>query len=104
MENFVEVARVEDIPPGTAAVADVKGVEIAVVNAGGEFYALSNECTHAGGSMGEGELIDERSLECPLHGSVFDVTTGEVIGPPAEVPLETYPTKVENGVVKVAVD
>lgn len=104
MKEFVEVSKVDEVPPGTATVIDVHGTEIALVNAGGEFHALSNECTHAGGPMGEGEVVDDRSLECPLHGSVFDVTTGEVIQGPADEPLRTYPTKVEDGVVKVAVD
>jgi nitrite reductase/ring-hydroxylating ferredoxin subunit len=104
MGKLVEVANADDVPAGTAIVVDALGVEIALINSEGEFYALDNECSHAGGPLGEGELIDARSLECPLHGSVFDVTTGEVVKGPADAPVRTYPTLVEDGVVKVEID
>jgi nitrite reductase/ring-hydroxylating ferredoxin subunit len=104
MGKLVEVANANDVPAGTAIVVDALGVEIALVSSEGQFYALDNECSHAGGPLGEGELIDERSLECPLHGSVFDVTTGEVVKGPADAPVRTYPTLVEDGVVKVEID
>lgn len=104
MADFVEVAKVDEIPPGTATVVEVGGVEIALVNVNGDFYALSNECTHAGGPVGEGDLVEEHGLECPLHGSVFDVRSGEALTGPADEPLDTFETKVEDGVVKVAVE
>ena len=104
MENFVEVAKTDDVSPGSAAVVEVKGVEVALINSGGAFYAIGNECTHAGGSLGDGELIEENQIECPLHGSVFDITSGEPVVGPADEPVPSYATKVENGVVSVAVD
>jgi len=104
MENFVEVVKVDDVPPGSATVVDVKGLEIALINSGGDFYAIGNECTHAGGSLGEGDLVEENQIECPLHGSIFDITTGEVVVGPAEEPVPSYPVKVSNGVVSIAVD
>jgi 3-phenylpropionate/trans-cinnamate dioxygenase ferredoxin component len=104
MENFIEVGKVDDVPAGTASVVDVKGVECALINSGGQFYAIGNECTHAGGPLGEGDLVEENQIECPLHGSVFDITTGEVVVGPADEPVPTYAVKVENGVVSIAVD
>ena len=104
MENFQEVAKVDDVSPGSATVVDVKGVEIALINSGGQLHAIGNECTHAGGSLGDGDLIEENQIECPLHGSVFDITTGEPVVGPADEPVPVYPTKVENGIIKVAVD
>jgi len=104
MENFIEVAKVDDVSPGSATVVDVKGIEIALINAGGEFHAIGNECPHAGGSLGDGEVLEESQIECPLHGSVFDVTTGEVVVGPADEPVPVYPTKVENGIISIAVD
>jgi 3-phenylpropionate/trans-cinnamate dioxygenase ferredoxin component len=104
MENFIEVAKTDDVSPGSATVVDVKGVEIALINSGGEYHAIGNECTHAGGSLGDGDLIEENQIECPLHGSVFDITTGEPVVGPADEPVPTYPVKVENGIIKVAVD
>ena len=104
MENFVEVAKVDEVPAGTASVVDVKGVECALINSGGEFHAIGNECTHAGGPLGEGDLVEENQIECPLHGSVFDITTGEPVVGPADEPVPVYAVKVENGVVSIAVD
>jgi nitrite reductase/ring-hydroxylating ferredoxin subunit len=104
MENFVQVAKIDDVPPGSATVVEVKGIDIALINSGGEIYAIGNECTHAGGSLGDGELVEENQIECPLHGSVFDITSGEVVVGPADEPVPSFPTKVENGVVSVAVD
>jgi 3-phenylpropionate/trans-cinnamate dioxygenase ferredoxin subunit len=104
VENFMEVAKVDDVPPGSATVVDVKGVEIALINSDGNFYAIGNECTHAGASLGEGELVEPTILECPLHGSNFDITTGEPTVGPADEPVPTFPVQVENGVIKIAVD
>ncbi len=105
MAEFIEVARVDDVPPGTATVVRVGTTDLALVNVDGTFHAVDNECTHAGGLLGEGDInLDwhEWALECPLHGSVFDVRTGEVLSPPAYNALHTYPVRVEEGAVKVA--
>jgi 3-phenylpropionate/trans-cinnamate dioxygenase ferredoxin subunit len=107
MAEYVEVARVEDLAPGTAMVAQVGGVEVALANVNGTFFAIDNECTHRGGFLGDGEINtdwSEFAIECPLHGSVFDVRTGEVLNPPAQTPVRTYPVEVEAGMVKVATD
>jgi 3-phenylpropionate/trans-cinnamate dioxygenase ferredoxin subunit len=104
MENFIEVAKVDDVSPNSATVVDVKGVEIALINSGGQLHAIGNECTHAAGSLGDGELIEENQIECPLHGSVFDVTTGEPVVGPADEPVPVYAVKVEDGIIKIAVD
>ena len=107
MSGFVEVARAEDVPPGTATVLEVGGIQLALVNIDGSFFAVDNECTHRGGFLGEGEINadwNEWAIECPLHGSVFDVRTGEVLNPPAPTAVRTYPVEVEAGVVKVSTD
>ena len=107
MARFVEVARVEDVPPGTATVVQVGGAELALVNVNGTFFAIDNECTHRGGFLGEGEINTDWgdwAIECPLHGSVFDVRTGEVLNPPAPTPLRTHPLEVDGGVVKVSAE
>jgi nitrite reductase/ring-hydroxylating ferredoxin subunit len=99
MTRLIEVARAEDVPPGTA-----RAIEVALVNVGGTFFALDNECTHRSGPLGEGLLVGEWPLQCPWHGSVFDVRTGEALEPPAPGPVRTYHASVEGGVVKVALD
>jgi nitrite reductase/ring-hydroxylating ferredoxin subunit len=104
MARFVEVAKVEEVPPGTATVVEAEGLQLAIVNVGGSFFALDNECTHRGGPLGEGLLVGEWSLQCPWHGSVFDVRTGDALEPPAPGPVRSYEVSVEGGVVSVAID
>jgi 3-phenylpropionate/trans-cinnamate dioxygenase ferredoxin component len=104
MAELIEVAKIEDVPPGTARVVTAGDRLLALVNVDGTFYAVDNECTHRGGDLGEGEINpdwDNSALECPLHGSVFDVRTGEVLRGPATEPVNTYPVEVNAGVVKV---
>ena len=59
MARFVEVARVEDLPPGTATVVPAGANELALINVNGTFFAIDNECTHRGGALGEGEINTE---------------------------------------------
>lgn len=107
MAGYVEVGKVDELPPGMVTVVEVEGRQLALVNVAGAFFAVDNECTHRGGSMGEGEINEDWSecaLECPLHGSVFDVRTGEVLSPPAQEPLRTYAVEVDAGAIRVLVD
>lgn len=107
MPELVEVAKVEELAPGTARVVTAAGRELALVNVDGMFYALDTDCTHRGGYLGEGEISpdwSEFAIECPLHGSVFDVRTGEVLNPPATDSVRTYVVEVDAGVIKVSID
>ena len=61
----------------------------------GDIHAVDDTCSHANVSLSEGEL-DGCTLECWLHGSRFDIRTGEPSGPPAIVPIDVYPVKVED--------
>lgn len=99
--KFVKVARVDEIPPGTVKAFELDFDRVAVVNLDGEFYAISDICTHEHAYLSEGEIIDG-TIECPLHGSRFDIRTGQVLALPAVLPLKTYPVKVENGEIYVA--
>jgi nitrite reductase/ring-hydroxylating ferredoxin subunit/hemoglobin-like flavoprotein len=88
--------RASDLQPGQARLVHVDGQEVAVFNVGGRFYATAGVCTHAGGPLSEGEL-DGQVVECPVHGSRFDVTTGQVIAGPAREPIATYKVVVLMG-------
>jgi nitrite reductase/ring-hydroxylating ferredoxin subunit len=92
---FVKVTRVQDVLPGTGRVVQVGGKALALFNLDGIFYALDNRCTHAGGPLGEGTL-EGHVVTCPWHGSRFDVTNGQVLGPPARRPVASYAVKVEG--------
>jgi sulfite reductase (ferredoxin) len=104
MAHFVAVARVEDLPPGAVRAVVVSGRPLALANVDGEVVALDGTCPHAGGPLGEGELEGRVSLRCPWHGASFDVRTGAPQAGPAPGPVATYPVRVEDGVVQVAVE
>jgi len=94
-DDFRRLARVSEIRPGTIRIVKSKGEEILIANVEGKFYASPNKCTHMGGPVGRGRLTGF-VVECPLHGSKFDVRTGAVISPPARTPLRTFVVKVED--------
>ena len=100
MEGFVKVATVNEISPGEMKQVEVGDEQILVANIGGTLYAVSDVCTHAEGSLSEGYL-EGNEVECPLHGSRFNVTTGEVVESPAQEPIAIYKVKVEGDDVLV---
>jgi 3-phenylpropionate/trans-cinnamate dioxygenase ferredoxin subunit len=99
----VTVAKATDTPPGTISVHEVNGTRIALCNVNGKFYAIDDVCTHDGGPLDQGELVDNL-VECPRHGARFDVKTGQVLCLPAAVPIHSYPVRVDGQDVKVQVD
>ncbi len=95
------VASTADLPVGSLLRVVVEEEPICLIHAGdGNFYAIGDTCTHEDYSLSEGELW-EMSVECPQHGSRFDVRTGEVTGLPAVIPAKTYAVVVENSDVYV---
>lgn len=98
--RFVRVAEMKDLPPGSVLAVRVRGEAIALCNVAGKIYAISNVCTHDGGSLDEGDLQGE-VIECARHGSQFNVRTGEVLTPPAEVAVETYEVRVAGQDIEV---
>ena len=99
----ITVAKAADTPPGTISVHEVNGTRIALCNVNGRFYAIDDVCTHDGGPLDQGELIDNL-VECPRHGARFDVTTGRPVVLPAVVPVKTYPVEVDGDDVKVTLE
>lgn len=96
----VKVAKVSDVSVGTGKVVQAGGKTLALFNVGGTFYALDNRCTHMGGPLGEG-AVEANRVTCPWHGSIFNITTGEVVGPPARRPVATFLVHVEGNEVFV---
>ena len=96
--SWQRVAAAAAIPPGDYAQIEVDAVLVAVFNVGGEFYAIDDICTHDGGELAGGPR-DGFVVECPRHGAKFDVRSGEVLCPPAYVPIEVFPVKREDGAV-----
>ena len=96
MEDFVKVAATGDIPPGNRILVEVDGIRIAVFNLDGEYYAIEDVCTHDGGPLVEGEIIDGGQVQCPRHGARFDIRTGEALSMPAFEPTPSYQVQVEG--------
>ena len=102
MAEFVVVGRADGLSESDLWAFDVQDTKIAVANVGGTFYAFGDTCTHMRCSLAEGDL-EETTVTCPCHGSEFDVTSGEVLAPPAREPVASYETRVvdENLEIKV---
>ena len=96
------IAKVADVPPGTAKRVVVDDVEVLLCNVDGAFYAVEDVCTHDGGPLDQGEL-DGCRIMCPRHGALFDVTSGKALTMPAVVPLPTYPVHVDGDDISVEV-
>lgn len=100
--QFIEVARVDDIPPQKSLAVTVSSKTVLIANYEGKYYAVGNLCTHVGGDLSKGTLQGE-VVTCPLHGSMFDITSGKRISGPALKDLAVYPLKIEGGVIKLGI-
>lgn len=94
-EDFVKVAKTEDVQVSQMMAVEVNDERICLANVNGKYYAIGNVCTHMGGPLAEGKLEDY-IVQCPWHGSRFDIRSGKVVRPPAMKPEPTYEVKVEN--------
>lgn len=84
-----EIGKVGEIPDGQMKTAEVEGETLAIANVGGAYYAFDDACTHVGCSLASGTL-EGNVVECPCHGSRFDVTTGAVLQGPARRPVKAH--------------
>jgi len=100
--EFSRACALSDLDATNPLAVDVAGVSVALVKTGGEVFAIYDECSHAEVPLSEGE-IDGCTLECWLHGSRFDLRTGEPTGPPATVPVPVYPVRIDGDDVLVSV-
>jgi len=100
--DYELVATLEEIPDGGMKQVVVRGEPIGLYRVGEDVYAVHDICTHEEAYLSEGDFEpDDLEVECPLHGSHFNVQTGEVRILPATRPVMTYQVKVEGGRVMV---
>jgi 3-phenylpropionate/trans-cinnamate dioxygenase ferredoxin component len=106
MMPLVSVGKTGDVPEGEVRRFEVDGHEIALVNLGdGDFRALGDVCSHAHAHLHEGEVDpDFETIECPRHGSTFDLDSGKPRSLPATAPVPVYEVVVEDDEVKVEID
>jgi len=101
MADFIEIAPVDRIPPGTGAPFTPVDKHIAIFNVDGNICAIADTCPHAGGSLGMGKLSGT-IVTCPVHGMKFDVTTGCFAGT-SDFGVAAYPAKTVDGKIMVAI-
>ena len=101
--GVVVVGHEDDVAPGAALRVVVAGTPIAIFNSNGELYAIGDTCTHEEFSLSDGELVDDYTVECALHGAQFDIRTGDATSLPATGNAGSYPVWVEDGDIKLEV-
>jgi nitrite reductase/ring-hydroxylating ferredoxin subunit len=102
MASFVEVARAEQLPPGSGMVVRADGKDIAIFNVDGTIFAIDDSCRHQGLSLGTSKL-EGKIVTCRGHGWKYDVTTGSTLASPG-FGVAAYPVKVVDGKIMVATD
>lgn len=100
--SWTRVVEARQVPQGAGLRVDVGEHRIALFRIGTDVYAIGDRCSHAEASLSEGEVFDTE-VECPRHGSAFDLSTGEPLALPATKPVPVYDVKVEDGVVFLSI-
>jgi 3-phenylpropionate/trans-cinnamate dioxygenase ferredoxin subunit len=103
--ELIDVCTLSELPPGATRIVEWEDLEIGVFNCNGEILAIEDRCSHDNGTLAEGEVDPEAcTVECPRHGSLFDLHTGKPLTLPAYVPVDTFPVVVEDDLIKVEVE
>jgi 3-phenylpropionate/trans-cinnamate dioxygenase ferredoxin subunit len=98
---FVKACPLAKVPAGGTLGLKIDGEPVCLIRTGGEVFALRDMCSHADVPLSDGE-VNGNAVQCWLHGSCFDVRTGEPTEAPAWEPVPVYPVKVEGDDVYVA--
>ena len=105
MSELIDVCPEAELPAGAVRTVEWEDMEIMVVNCGGELLAMEDRCSHDNGPLAEGEIDpDQCTVECPRHGSLFDLRSGRPLTLPAYVAVESFPVRVQDGIVRVEVE
>ena len=104
MDETHTVCSEDALPAGTMRLLEIDGRKIGVFNCGGELLAIEDRCSHDDGELAEGTFDpDACTVECPRHGSLFDLRSGRPKTLPAYAPVETFDVRIEDGNVKLEV-
>ncbi len=105
MPQLIEVCLLSELAPGERRLVEWDELEIGVFNCAGTVYAIEDRCSHDDGPLIEGELDDQAcTIECPRHGSLFDIRTGKPKTLPAYVPVDTFNVIIEDETIKLEVE
>jgi len=104
-KDTITVCPLSELPPGAMRLVEWEDFEIGVFNCAGTVFAIEDRCSHDDGPLVEGTLDEDNcTIECPRHGSVFDLRTGVPKTLPAYEPVDTFPVIVEDGTIKLEVE
>jgi len=98
-ESYVEVAKIDEIPPGKMKHVELDGKDIVVCNLNSKFYAMDDRCGHMNALLSMGNISNDGVVTCPFHGARFDVTTGKKVKEPVLTPsqqMEPLPKTWQN--------
>ena len=105
MSPVIDICPLDELPPGASRIVQWEDLEIGIFNCDGTLSAIEDRCSHDNGTLAEGELDqDACTVECPRHGSLFDLRTGTPKTLPAYVPVETFDVRVEDDMIKLEVE
>jgi 3-phenylpropionate/trans-cinnamate dioxygenase ferredoxin component len=103
--SAIDVCPLSELAPGERRLVEWEDMEIGVFNCAGTLYAIEDRCSHDDGPLAEGEFDQEAcTIECPRHGSKFDLRTGAPKTLPAYTPVETFPVIIEDDTIKLEVE
>ena len=93
--SFVRACALAELRAESALAVEIDGTDVAVVRSGDAYYAIADQCSHAAIPLSEGD-VEDGEIECYLHGSRFDLRTGEPTGLPATEKVPVYPVRVDG--------
>ena len=98
----MRVCSTDEVRDGSALAFDVAGTRVCVARVGDEWFAIGDVCSHADFALSEGEVwADECEIECPKHGAMFSLRTGEPQTLPATTPVPVFPIRIDGNNVMV---
>lgn len=103
-DGWIPIGLLEDLSERKPVRVDAHGADVLLVRNGDELFAIGNRCSHQGAPLHKGPVRfggSLRTVQCPLHGSTFDLSGGKVMRGPATEPVPAYETRVTGGVVEI---
>jgi 3-phenylpropionate/trans-cinnamate dioxygenase ferredoxin component len=101
----IRVCPAAELPPGAMRLVEHGGLKIGVFNCEGALYAIEDRCSHDDGPLAEGEFDPATcTVECPRHGSLFDLSTGRPKTLPAFAPVQTFTAAVVDDMIELEVE
>jgi 3-phenylpropionate/trans-cinnamate dioxygenase ferredoxin component len=96
------ICKVDELPDGERLFIEIAHEPIVIFNLAGKVFAIGDVCSHDGGPVGDGEIVDHKII-CPRHGAKFDIFTGKAVGLPAVEDIPAYPIRINAGQIEIGV-